>query len=458
MVNMDILVNSLTPPRRFAPDNVYLAFIDGSLSYDCRTCGAQCCRGHGYNLDAEREVSLHLATESRVRFFIDPCDAAANHYHVRNASPGCFFLSQQNLCSLEIRQGYAAKPGTCRLFPFNNIITCGDYLVVQPHPSLCPLEVAPPDALSAHSNHQAVISGLALHGIDQDVEGAAVGGHDAATLISMERFVSELCRDNSSIPYSHLASLQSHAAAPTLGQRWTSTSPEDFDQLGRDILDVLGADSGDCRNASVTRVMAVITPALRARLVFRPQRHKTLQSDIGRVPHTLLALEILAQLASAAGMQRVSFQTVSRLLDDNTALLFTLARLRHAVCWRTDRPVDLSFSGPDDQRLAYATVAKALVPRTQRRSPRLLVDVLRTVLPENELSRLTFVRRLSRKLNGMLTDLDEFDRRTARVALQHVGIATLPVDAMARLVATSTARRITREPNDGRRRKPSTIS
>src|SRR2546422_9504145 len=102
-------------------DLVYFAFANGRFGYDCVACGAKCCGGHGYELGLGVELQAHIARAPAVRFFLDRCEAeAASHYHVRNCAPNCFFLNDQRMCGVQVEFGYASKPETCRLFPFNN--------------------------------------------------------------------------------------------------------------------------------------------------------------------------------------------------------------------------------------------------------------------------------------------------------------------------------------------------
>src|SRR4029079_2829320 len=91
-------------------DRVYFAFPSGRLSYDCVTCGAQCCRGHGYNLDVAHDLKRQMAASHTLRFFLDPCEAgAADNSHARTLKPACFFLTDQNACDIQAKHGYDAK-------------------------------------------------------------------------------------------------------------------------------------------------------------------------------------------------------------------------------------------------------------------------------------------------------------------------------------------------------------
>jgi Fe-S-cluster containining protein len=149
-----VLANS-GRPISIQADHVYFAFPSGRLTYDCVSCGAKCCRGFGYEVFVDRDLQRQLGTRHALRFFLDPCEAgAADHYHARNLKPACFFLDEQNACSLHVQHGYDTKPETCRLFPFNQFNRVGDYLIVAPHPELCPLAILPPGERSDASSQR----------------------------------------------------------------------------------------------------------------------------------------------------------------------------------------------------------------------------------------------------------------------------------------------------------------
>src|SRR5690348_9959707 len=60
---------------------------------------------------------------------------------------GCWFLAGDGMCSIETRHGRAAKPSTCRLFPFNRVYRVGEVRVVDINSVLCPLQAAEGDGV-----------------------------------------------------------------------------------------------------------------------------------------------------------------------------------------------------------------------------------------------------------------------------------------------------------------------
>jgi hypothetical protein len=111
--------------------NVLFAFADGRWSYDCVACGAQCCRGHGYALNGARELEAQLSASTALHLFVSADKAGLfQAYQVRNLPPACFMLTKDGRCATHVTHGFAAKPETCRLFPFNQFGLLGDYLIV----------------------------------------------------------------------------------------------------------------------------------------------------------------------------------------------------------------------------------------------------------------------------------------------------------------------------------------
>jgi Fe-S-cluster containining protein len=120
----------------------YFTFPDGGLKYDCPTCGQLCCRGKGFALGSGELIPL-----------LGKAPSLAPHLYLRaggslgaiDLTDGCWFLAGDGNCSLESQHGRAAKPSTCRLFPFNRVFRVGDVRVVDMNSVLCPLQPADGD-------------------------------------------------------------------------------------------------------------------------------------------------------------------------------------------------------------------------------------------------------------------------------------------------------------------------
>lgn len=85
-----------------APANVYFAFGDGRLTYDCAPCQGKCCRGFGYSL-RPAELELQLRSRPLLRVFVMVDQAQPNTTHeVHNCPPSCFFLKADSRGSVPI--------------------------------------------------------------------------------------------------------------------------------------------------------------------------------------------------------------------------------------------------------------------------------------------------------------------------------------------------------------------
>jgi Fe-S-cluster containining protein len=118
---------------------VYFTWPDGRFRYECRGCGA-CCKGHGIGLDVAGGQLVELrARRPEITAFLRQRGDAITAFNPRDR---CWFLADDGLCRIEVEDGRAAKPASCRLFPFNRVFRIGDYTVVDYNSVICPLHVA----------------------------------------------------------------------------------------------------------------------------------------------------------------------------------------------------------------------------------------------------------------------------------------------------------------------------
>ena len=116
----------------------FFTFADRTLKYDCPSCGSFCCKGKGVALEAREEVVRFARLEPRMASLVYPLNA--RFAQVMDVTDGCWMLKPDGLCEIELRHGYAAKPHTCRLFPFNRIFRVGDVRVIDFNSKICPLQ------------------------------------------------------------------------------------------------------------------------------------------------------------------------------------------------------------------------------------------------------------------------------------------------------------------------------
>ena len=111
---------------------IYFPFPSGRLGYDCVTCQAKCCRGFGYMTTVGAELDRQFEMRPTLPLFVSPPDprTSGGQVSIGNCAPGCFFLADDGRCDIHRERGFAAKPETCRLFPFNNFRRVGRFLIV----------------------------------------------------------------------------------------------------------------------------------------------------------------------------------------------------------------------------------------------------------------------------------------------------------------------------------------
>lgn len=158
-------------------DRMYFTWPDRRFSYDCRGCGA-CCKGHGIGLDVEAGQLVQLvARRPEIAAFLRRRGDAITAFNPRDR---CWFLEDDGLCRIETEDGRAAKPASCRLFPFNRVFRLGAYTIVDFNSVICPLAVTVAGGIAHDEVHReiasitdATIVGTALPARDPIGEGKA---------------------------------------------------------------------------------------------------------------------------------------------------------------------------------------------------------------------------------------------------------------------------------------------
>lgn len=139
----------------------HFTFPDGGLRYDCAACGQRCCRGKGIAFSAPELAEIGRRAPAVLPFVRLRSYGAGGTADATNFTDGCWFLQKDGLCALETGHGRDAKPGTCRLFPFNRVYRVGDVMVVDVNTLLCPVQPAGGGAGVRHAEILAEIEALA---------------------------------------------------------------------------------------------------------------------------------------------------------------------------------------------------------------------------------------------------------------------------------------------------------
>ncbi len=159
-------------------DSIYFTWPDRRFAYDCRGCAA-CCKGHGIGIDvAGGQLVQLLARRPALAAFLRRRGDAITAFNPRDR---CWFLDDGGLCRIEVEDGRAAKPASCRLFPFNRVFRLGAFTIVDYNSVICPLRVADDGAGIPHADVAAEIAQIAdpavvatpLPARDPDAEGLA---------------------------------------------------------------------------------------------------------------------------------------------------------------------------------------------------------------------------------------------------------------------------------------------
>lgn len=439
----------------------FFTFSSGSLTYDCIRCNAACCRGHGYLLERSHHRDEHLALAPNLHVFLDPhgSDPAATFVRVRSCPPGCFFLSERGLCGIQLAYGYAAKPETCRLFPFNYLRRVGNHLVVAPHTRLCPLAITPKGARDQKSEHGALLGDLRREGISARVPVCDVGWiQDVGRLLGLEReIVTVGGKLDGTATYADFAATQlalTYSHFPTTGERCAVGAEEASSRIqrfGDRATHALGVSDRPAEDPRVVRTLVAATSSLRASMLFRHKENPEGLSvgDIGihRVPYAVFGIYLLATLARNAGMVDVTFQTVFDLHRAFGPILFVLVNSDRKMVWRRGTSIPLSLSqGDRDLEGPYLRVVKALLDESAHNT---FGEVVGEYSPRDPASRVRFLGLLGTGLRGRLIDtrLRSQERPTFRAAVrgavQRLAFALVDDNTLSRL---AHRRRLVRGP------------
>jgi hypothetical protein len=132
--------------------DIYFAFPDATLTYDCRSCGAQCCRGKDFYLSHRELDVLSMHYPGLELFAAAPPNAAQQTLAVVEPPPQCFFLDDGGRCRVENQLGRRHKPTACRLFPFNWFMAFDNVLTVG-FADICPVELWQPGGRTSPVEH-----------------------------------------------------------------------------------------------------------------------------------------------------------------------------------------------------------------------------------------------------------------------------------------------------------------
>lgn len=348
----------------------FFTFLNRSLSYDCPSCGAFCCKGNGVAVDARRELVQITLREPRVAPLWRPAGPASSMAEPVELFDGCWFLEPSGLCAIEVEKGRQAKPAVCRLFPFNRLTEIDGTLLVDVNARLCPIEDATlPGAragisweeLAAEIAGDPAAQGLALK--RKLPPGAAEIGWQA-----IEGFIRDAAADHLEAPDSALfAALQEELVValaqgkppPEPGSAAVIAKAERLRGLvhGWRLLFGVDADPGvpdAARRAA--RLCALLTSSWRFHWLLRdkPDRYP---AELQRLPRQLLATSLLVELALLGHRRPLGLRSATQTRLGSLELATVLGLSEHKV--RIGKPIDAGRA-PDEVRAAVALLSDAL--------------------------------------------------------------------------------------------------
>jgi len=299
-------------------EHVYFTWPDGRLRYECRGCGA-CCKGHGIGLDVVGgQLAQLVARRPQVVAFLRRRGDAITAFNPRDR---CWFLDDGGLCRIEVEDGRAAKPASCRLFPFNRVFRIGTYVVVDYNSVICPLALVA-DGGVRHADVLAEIETVR----DDAVVGTRLPARDAAVegkaFVESERAIA--------------AELFAAANAGELASAWAAQADAaalDRERATQDdaFATLLGA--GVAWRPPSERTLAtalVVTPSLRFNELYGPRQYAPRSKMSPVLARMWLAWLGFAALGEELAQRALGMQELTTLWAEQAPLMHAIARWQDA--------------------------------------------------------------------------------------------------------------------------------
>ena len=359
-------------------ERVYFTWPDRRFRYECRGCGA-CCKGHGIGMDvAGGQLTQLVARRPAIVPFLRRRGDAITAFNPRDR---CWFLADDGMCRIEVEDGRAAKPASCRLFPFNRVFRIGGYTVVDYNSVICPLAaVADGGGGVSHAEVLAEIEGIAdpavvgtpLPARDPEAEGRALvegEGAIAAAMFAAAEVLARLERgpgggEGAADPVTRAAAIDAAIAAAWAAQADAAALERERATQGEAFAAVLGAAWAP--PGAVTLAAALwLSPSLRFNELYGPRQYAARSA----MP-PVLARMWLAWLGFAALGEQLAERALG--LQELTTLWSEQAPLMHAVARWTEaprlQPGPIELPGVDPGGLVRA-LGQAFVDNRKARKP-----------------------------------------------------------------------------------------
>jgi len=310
------------------PQRVYFTWPDDRFAYDCAGCGA-CCKGHGIGIDvAGGQLVQLVARRPELVGFLRRRGDAITAFNPRDR---CWFLADDGLCRVEVEDGRAAKPASCRLFPFNRVFRIGDALIVDFNSVICPLRVG-----ATGERHAAILDEIASIS-DPAIVGTALPARDAAAEAT------QLVDGEGAIARALFAA----AATGDVAAGWAAQADAAaFDQERAQADEAFAAILGTGWRAPREVANALwVTPSLRFNELYGPRQYAPRPVMAPVLARMWLAWLGFAALGEHLAQRALSIQELTTLWSEQAPLLHAIARWREVPVLKPG-PVELPGVDP----------------------------------------------------------------------------------------------------------------
>jgi len=364
-------------------DDLYFTWPDRRLRYDCRSCGA-CCKGHGIGLDVTGgQLVQLLARRPALAGFLRRRGEAITAFNPRDR---CWFLADDGLCRIEVEDGRAAKPASCRLFPFNRVFRIGPYTIVDYNSVICPLRVTDDHDRGgvSHAEIAAEIASIA----DPTVVGTPLPARDPAaegrSFVETERAIAAaIFAAPGDLPAAWGAQ-----ADPAALDRERATADAAFAAiLGGPPAVAGGAAAAAWQAPSPATFTAAswLTPSLRFNELYGPRQYAPRSTMAPVLARMWLAWLGFAALGEQLAQRPLGLQELTTLWSEQAPLLYAIARWTDAPALK---PGPIELPGVDPHNLVRS-LAQSFIDNRKARRP--LGDLI-AALPGDPTARVTALK------------------------------------------------------------------
>lgn len=166
------------------------------------------------------------------------------------------------------------------------------------------------------------------------------------------------------------------------------------------------------------RTLVAVTGVLRSLFVFRAAPTEAVGKYwLNRVPHAWMTVSVLADIATAAGMEPKSYQSLMRLAKDHLALIELLSHVTETVAMWPLHDVELWCDGSIDQR-RYIGIIRNLSANQQESRPSSLGEILLKHLPDEYGARVDLLKAIAPRLSQRLVPLREALRHRKQIGIR----------------------------------------